>query len=94
MLIAPNAELSDGLLDLVMVGEIGKLDFLRSFPRVLKGTHLSHPKVSHRRFRSIEIQSHSVPFLVDGELLPPGTLRVEVVPSAIEVIAPSGAGAV
>lgn len=87
MRIAPTAELSDGLLDLVIVGELGRGAFLWSFPRVLKGTHLTHPKVTHRRFRSLEIKSDPpVPILVDGELIPPGPLSVEVVAGALDVI--------
>jgi diacylglycerol kinase (ATP) len=87
MQIAPTAELSDGYLDLIIVGELGKLEFLWSFPRLLRGTHLSHPKVSHRRFRHLEILSDPpVPILVDGELLRPGPLTVEVVPAALDVV--------
>ncbi len=87
MLIAPTADLSDGLLDLVLVGELGKIEFLWNFPRVLKGVHLTHPKVIHRRLRKVEIVSHPpAPFLADGELLPPGRLTIEVLPSAIDVI--------
>lgn len=87
MKVAPTAEISDGELDLVLVGEFRPMEFLFAFPRVLKGTHLSHPKVWHRRFKRLEIESDPpVPFLVDGELLPPGKLSVEVVPMAIDVI--------
>jgi diacylglycerol kinase (ATP) len=89
MRIAPLAELSDGELDLVLVGEVGRLEFLRAFPRVLKGTHLTHPKVTHRRFKQIDVESlPPVPFLVDGELLPAGRLHIEVVPDALDIIVP------
>jgi diacylglycerol kinase (ATP) len=87
MQIAPTADLDDGLLDLIIVGELGKIEFLRSFPRLLKGTHLSHPKVSHRRFRHLEVLSDPpVPILMDGELLRPGPLLVDVVPAALDVV--------
>jgi diacylglycerol kinase (ATP) len=87
MQIAPTADLTDGWLDLVLVGELGRVEFLWSFPRLLKGTHLSHPKVSHRLFRHLEVLSDPpVPILVDGELLRPGPLTVEVVPSALNVV--------
>jgi diacylglycerol kinase (ATP) len=87
MQIAPMAELDDGLLDLIVVGELGRFEFLRSFPMLLKGTHLAHAKVSHRRFRRLEIESDPpVATLVDGELLPPGRLLIEVVPSALDVV--------
>lgn len=89
MKIAPLAELKDGLLDLVLVGDLGKWEFLCNFPKVLKGTHLALPKVEHRTFRRLEIESDPpVPFLADGELLPPGKLVVEVVPRALDVLMP------
>jgi len=89
MNIAPTAELTDGFLDLVFVGEVGKADFLKAFPRVFKGTHLSHPAVKHRRFQRLTIESHPpAPFLVDGELLAPGPVTVTVVPGALSVVVP------
>ncbi len=91
MKIAPIAELSDGMLDLVIVGELGWLEFLANFPKVLSGKHLSHPKVQTQRFRKLEVESSPpASFLVDGEMLPPGRLAVEVVPNAIEVIVGEG----
>ncbi len=79
MKIAPLAELSDGLLDVVVVGEVGRAEFLRAFPSVYKGSHLSHPKVSHRRGSRIRLASESpLPFLADGE-------EVEFLPASISV---------
>lgn len=87
MLVAPEAEIDDGLLDIVLVRDMSKLEFLRSFSRVLKGTHLTHPKVSHFRARSIRFDSPG-PFLVDGELVEAGRVAIEVVPKALDVIVP------
>ena len=87
MRIAPTADLCDGMLDLVLVGDMGRAGFLKSFPRVFKGTHLTHPRVTHRRFQRLDIESDPpVPTLVDGELLPAGPLSIEVVSQALEVI--------
>ncbi len=49
MLIAPDAELDDGLLDLVIVRRVTRLALLRVFPRVFRGTHVDHPAVSIHR---------------------------------------------
>src|SRR6185503_970982 len=57
MVVAPKAELQDGLLDLVLVKELGKLEFLINFPKVMKGAHLSHPKVTHLTFKKLEMES-------------------------------------
>ncbi len=85
--VAPLAELSDGLLDLVFVGELGRLEFLRAFPQVLKGTHLSHPKVTYRPFKHLTLSSDPPsPILVDGELLPTGDVEIRVVPRALNMV--------
>jgi len=87
MKIAPHAEIQDGLLDLVLVGDFKPLPFLLAFPKVLKGTHLQHAKVQHRTFRKLEIESDPpAPFLIDGELLPPGKVTVDVMPKALRVV--------
>lgn len=89
MRIAPTAELQDGKLDLVVVGALGRAEFLRNIPKVFKGEHLAHPKVMHRCFEKLWLSSEPpTPFLVDGELLPEGPVTVEVVPKALRVVTP------
>ena len=51
MLVAPNADPTDGLLDVTVIDDINKLDLLWSFPRIYKGTHLTHRRVSTMRAR-------------------------------------------
>ena len=69
--IAPNAQLDDGLFDVVIVAPVSKLTLLRVFPRVRKGTHLSHPAVSVLRARRVKIDAADVTAYVDGERLGP-----------------------
>jgi diacylglycerol kinase (ATP) len=93
MMFAPMAEMTDGVLDLVLVEELSLAQFLWTFPRVYSGKHMSHPKVKHRPFRTLEIESDPpVLFLMDGEVLAPGPLRIEVLPSALDVIVLPGKG--
>ena len=49
MRAAPRARMDDGQLDLVIVGDVGKLELLRVFPRVYRGAHVDHPAVSLAR---------------------------------------------
>jgi diacylglycerol kinase (ATP) len=56
MLICPAADPTDGLLDVTVIGPMGRLELLRVFPRVFKGTHLSHRAVSTYRGTSITIE--------------------------------------
>ncbi len=69
MNIAPHAVLDDGLLDVVVVGYIPRLEFLRTFPRVFRGTHLSHPAVHSWRGRHVELHSAlPSPVVIDGDV--------------------------
>ena len=86
MFAAPDADLTDGLLDVLTIGDLSKPDLLWSLPRVYRGTHLTHPKVTMKRAREIEIQSAEVVFLqADGELLGGLPARFYVLPAALNV---------
>lgn len=86
MLAAPDADLTDGLLDVLIIGDLSKPDLLWSLPRVYKGTHLTHPKVTMKRAREIEIQSKEVMSLqADGELLGELPARFYILPAALNV---------
>lgn len=72
MLIAPDAELDDGLLDLVVVRRVSKLALLRVFPRVFRGTHVDHPAVSIHRTRWVRMRFAPGALLAcDGEVQGP-----------------------
>ena len=86
MLAAPEADLTDGLLDVLIIGNISKPDLLWSLPRVYKGTHLTHPKVSLKKAREVEIQStEAISLQADGELLGGLPARFYVLPGALNV---------
>jgi YegS/Rv2252/BmrU family lipid kinase len=90
MLIAPHAELDDGLLDVIVIRQIPKLRYLRGIPKVFKGTHVDNDEVTELRGAAIEIRADR-PFAVyaDGEHLTdlPATLRT--MKRALRVIAPA-----
>ena len=87
MHIAPEADLGDGLLDVVIVGDMGKLEFLKEFPTVYKGTHINHPKVTMKKGTDITIESPE-PTMVyaDGELLGECPASFRVVPGALSLV--------
>ena len=89
MLIAPNAELDDGQLDVVLTGETGKLDFLASLPKVFKGAHLSKDEVEVVRAAKVEIDADR-PFDVyaDGDLLTQLPATIRLLERALRVLAP------
>lgn len=94
MRAAPRARLDDGLLDLVIVGEVGKLELLRVFPQVYRGTHVAHPAVSLARAAEARVFSDRplVPW-GDGEPLAEEAateVTFRVVPEALRVVAQAG----
>lgn len=92
MHIAPEAKLDDGLLDVTVVGEMGRGEFLVNFPKVFKGTHTSHKKVLTFRAARVELAAldSSVPMEVyaDGERVGPLPARMEAVRDALTVRVP------
>ena len=89
MWLAPEAEPDDGLLDVVVIGDITKADFVRSVRRIYKGTHLTHPKIELLRGSAVEVDADEpVPLELDGEQ--PGTTpaRFDIVPGALKIRVP------
>ena len=66
MLVSPDANISDGLFDVMILRPVSKFEFLKVFPRVFAGTHLSHPAVEVLRSRTVRIESKAVAY-ADGE---------------------------
>jgi diacylglycerol kinase (ATP) len=92
MFIAPDAKIDDGMLDLVVVEAISKLELLRIFPKVYKGAHVGHPAVTIVRTRSARIYvDRTMTMASDGEpILEVGEQGVEVSvrPGALGVVVP------
>jgi len=89
MFLAPDADLADGELDIVMVGKVGKLRFLANLPKVFKGTHIESDEVQVLRASRVDF-SASAPFAVyaDGEHITDLPATVRVLPGALSVVAP------
>jgi len=87
MHVAPQAELGDSLLDVVIIGDMGKFEVLKEFPTVYKGTHINHPKVRIKKTTHITIESPE-PMLVhaDGELLGECPASFWVMPLALSIV--------
>lgn len=89
MLVTPDAELDDGLLDVLVVQPLSRTAFLRIFPRVFKGTHVSDARVSISRARRIRIDADHIVAYADGERVSALPIEVEVRPGALRVLAPT-----
>ena len=92
MYAAPDAELDDGLLDVVWISEMRKARFLtRVLPKVFNGTHVENPEVTVRRAGEVRIEADR-PFAVyaDGDHLTDLPATVRLLRRALRVIAPEG----
>jgi diacylglycerol kinase (ATP) len=87
MLIAPEAKVDDGLLDLFVVHEISRPELIRIFPKVYTGGHVDHPAVEFIRAKSIHLEAASMPAFADGESAGHAPLSVTVCPNSLVVAA-------
>jgi len=87
MHIAPKAELGDSLLDVVIIGDVGKFELLKALPMVYKGTHINHPKVTMEQVTHITIESSErVLVYADGELLGECPASFWLMPAALRIV--------
>ncbi|MDQ3875488.1 MAG: diacylglycerol kinase family lipid kinase [Actinomycetota bacterium] len=89
MWLAPQARPDDGLFDVVLFGDISKVDFVRNVAKIYRGTHVDHPKIDVVRSDAVSVDSaEPLPLEVDGEQ--PGTTpaRFEILPGALRVRVP------
>jgi diacylglycerol kinase (ATP) len=89
MRVAPGARLDSGELEVCVVGELSKLGFLRAFPRVFRGTHVTHPAVTMMRGKTIAMASdRPLQLVADGEKGGHLPATIAVVPGALTVVVP------
>ena len=90
MWLAPEASPDDGLFDVLTIGDVTKLDFVTTAPKLYRGKHLSHPKVDLVRARVVSVDAHDpLPIELDGEQVGTTPARFEVVPGALRVRVPA-----
>jgi diacylglycerol kinase (ATP) len=86
MWIAPSADPSDGLIEYVHWGPIGRFAALRMLPTIYDGRHMQHPQASRRAVRHVEFDMPAaVDVMVDGEVLLLQCRALEIVPAAVDV---------
>lgn len=86
MAVCPDADPADGLLDVLVLRPLSTAQFVRVFPRVYRGTHLSHPAVSVVRAREVRVEANDVVAFVDGERVGPLPQTVAVQPGGLRVV--------
>jgi YegS/Rv2252/BmrU family lipid kinase len=90
MMLAPAAEPDDGVFDVVLIGDVSKLDFLTTAPKIYKGRHVTHPKVEVLRSARVTVDAaRHLPIEVEGEQVGTTPAQFEVVPGALRVRVPA-----
>ena len=93
MKIVPSAMIDDGLLDVCLVEAVPRREVVRMIPKVFSGKHVSHPAVSMKQTRSLEIESKEPLWLwADGESMAQTPATIEVVHHALSVVTPQERG--
>jgi len=82
MLVCPDADITDEYFDVMVLHPVSKLEFIKVFPRVFKGTHVTHPAVEIVRSKSVSIASNAVAY-ADGERIGQLPITAQCVPGAL-----------
>jgi diacylglycerol kinase (ATP) len=89
MRIAPDASPDDGLFETVLIGDFTKAEFMGTFPKIYRGSHVGHPKVEIIRSRVVSVDAPSpLPVVLDGEQPGMTPAHFEIVPGALRVRVP------
>jgi diacylglycerol kinase (ATP) len=87
MMIAPKAEVDDGLIEFVRWGPIGRIGLIRNLPTLYDGTHIEHALAERRAAKRVQFElSSPVDVMVDGEVLTLHCEELDVLPSALNVV--------
>lgn len=88
MHICPHAKLDDGLFDICIAGDLGKLESVLNLAKIFRGTHVGHPKVTYLKARRVRIEGDDLPCQADGEPFGGTPVEFEMDPGALRVMAP------
>jgi len=86
MMIAPQADPTDGLIEYVRWGPIGRLGLLKMLPRLYDGTHIAHPLAERRAVKHVEFALDApVDVMIDGEIVTLDCKTLDILPGAMDV---------
>ena len=83
--IAEGALLDDGMLDVVIIKPMSRTSLVRTYPKLFKGTHVTHPQYEHHLVRTVTIAAPGITTYADGERFGDLPLTVECAPGALIV---------
>ena len=89
LLICPDADPSDGLLDITMAHSASRTKLVRLFPTVMKGTHVNLDEVSTARAKSIRVECPGINVYADGDFACALPAEISAVPAALQILRPA-----
>jgi len=89
LLICPDADPSDGLLDITMAHSASRTKLVRLFPTVMKGTHVNLDEVSTARAKSIHVECPGINVYADGDFACALPAEISAVPAALQILRPA-----
>lgn len=92
MPVCPDADPHDGILDVVRIASVGRLQLIRLFPQLLRGTHVQLPQVTTTRATEIEVAAPGLIVYADGERVGTESVRIRTIPGALRILLPTGTG--
>ena len=81
MYVCPQAQMHDGLFDVMILEPVSKIEFLKVFPKVYSGSHITHPQVKIIRTKRITLVANAIAY-ADGERIGPAPISAECVGEA------------
>ena len=87
MKVTPTARVDDGLLDVLVVQPLSRINFMRIFPKVFKGEHIKDHRVEVHKVKKVRIEAAGVVGYADGDRFAPLPINIEVRPGALKVLA-------
>jgi YegS/Rv2252/BmrU family lipid kinase len=85
-LMAPRAQIDDGLLDVTLVRKLSRRRLLQCFPKIFTGEHIFMPEVAQYQVRQLKVETSTPKLLTpDGELMGSTPIEVECLHQALEV---------
>jgi diacylglycerol kinase (ATP) len=85
--ITEGASLDDGMLDVVIIKPISKPALVRTYPKLFKGTHVTHPQYEHHLVRTVTVAAPGIVSYADGERFGALPLTIEAAPGALSILA-------
>jgi YegS/Rv2252/BmrU family lipid kinase len=90
MKLAPDALPDDGEFDVVLIGDVSKVDFMTTATKIYRGKHIHHPKVEVLRSTRVEVDAPvRLPIELEGEQVGTTPATFEVAPAALRVRVPT-----